>query len=1085
MSDDMIRTQTVSHGQDVSTSEAGSKFPGAPEYRQDALHESLHVSPEPDSSEERKISTPGSGNPQSGTISMTSQIFFGSDFKMPIDEQLKLLDAELKRIESIKSMLNAKKESSKTGAKKESSETGDEAEDDWEDDKVWAKHVVCTPDIRYVDWYHFKHLNHCGCIKFRKWAKENACPPKPAAIEVLVGPAKYYWDKRLDDSYRALGTNSASSLPEPKTPVDSPMRFVDTPDRIRINSKPILAFLSELGEPVGVGNSCVFLHPYKVLVHHQNDIEDHLNGLRRLHGNHVTTGPGEEHQKRASESKSDAPVSVHVPAADNALMYGRSALYEFESLQYFISKYITPKQKFFRGTECHKIRFRDLWYLYKPGDMVIGFVNRRNHTKDGQDAADAQERQKSSSDETSFEKYQAWKVLSLDGGRPFLGPDDSEPNTNRSPTGQRRCSNFRIQVYRIDFNGTQFILAWNVVIINWFEGEQDISSLQLVPLRLHKAQNAIRETLQTSGQDFLQYQEPRHRFYEGSTVMQLQYGGIDPRSQVRHIFTPVMVDFKESAKALGVSSGYDPAFGSTVQDPRETNEGYETKVWCDHQGNRHSCSHTDFIQEDIRYDVVSTENFIEQDAFLSNVRDFDGPTTSESWKFSNDDLMLLPQFVLGFAFQGRQFYRLRLDCLKEISVDSNAWEDLQLRSDYKILLLAHLKSYFRARSTRSGILGKGLDIVKGKGMGLTFLLHGEPGVGKTSTVECIAAKLGRPLYPITCGDIGTTAATVSVNLREIFSKAEKWNCLLLLDEADVFLADRSKQQDIERNAIVSVFLNALEFYNGVLFLTTNRVGTFDHAFRSRIHFPLYYSRLSSDQTKEIWKMNIRRLREQGGTEQFTVDPDQEDLLDYARELWKGKQLRWNGRQIKNAFQSAVALAEHEANESTRGFAETQLDSIKLSRRHFTQVVEAGEDFERYLGSVWGMSESKRAYHHQLRRDDYGEQNQRSSTFRDPHGVDSRTGTPGYQRDPRTPSGPPGMWPQPSNVATPPRYGFASHQQSPYPAAPPFPREHSSSAAHGYGDPRDPYDPQRGLRGSSPSQAQFEVRPSVENDDWDA
>ena len=61
---------------------------------------------------------------------------------------------------------------------------------------------------------------------------------------------------------------------------------------------------------------------------------------------------------------------------------------------------------------------------------------------------------------------------------------------------------------------------------------------------------------------------------------------------------------------------------------------------------------------------------------------------------------------------------------------------------------------------------------------------------------------------------------------------------MLLDEADVFLAKR-KTEDIERNSIVSVFLRIMEYYKGLLFLTTNRVGTFDEAFKSRVHISLF------------------------------------------------------------------------------------------------------------------------------------------------------------------------------------------------------------------------------------------------------
>jgi hypothetical protein len=59
-----------------------------------------------------------------------------------------------------------------------------------------------------------------------------------------------------------------------------------------------------------------------------------------------------------------------------------------------------------------------------------------------------------------------------------------------------------------------------------------------------------------------------------------------------------------------------------------------------------------------------------------------------------------------------------------------------------------------------------------------------------------------PLLPITCGDLGITAQDVERKLEMNFRLAQAWGCVLLLDEADVFLAQRTSS-DLERNAVVS------------------------------------------------------------------------------------------------------------------------------------------------------------------------------------------------------------------------------------------------------------------------------------------
>ncbi|RBR16032.1 hypothetical protein FVER53590_09838 [Fusarium verticillioides] len=124
-----------------------------------------------------------------------------------------------------------------------------------------------------------------------------------------------------------------------------------------------------------------------------------------------------------------------------------------------------------------------------------------------------------------------------------------------------------------------------------------------------------------------------------------------------------------------------------------------------------------------------------------------------------------------------------------------------------------------------------VDIVRGKGKGLILLLHGPPGVGKMTTAECVATYFRKPLFQITCGDLGSTADVVESRLEKKFALASRWGCILLIDEADVFLEAR-QTENFDRNSLVAGFLQTLEYYTGILFLTTNRVGTFDEALTS-------------------------------------------------------------------------------------------------------------------------------------------------------------------------------------------------------------------------------------------------------------
>ena len=60
------------------------------------------------------------------------------------------------------------------------------------------------------------------------------------------------------------------------------------------------------------------------------------------------------------------------------------------------------------------------------------------------------------------------------------------------------------------------------------------------------------------------------------------------------------------------------------------------------------------------------------------------------------------------------------------------------------------------------------------------------------------------------GDLGLDPRNVETKLQNILEMCTKWNAILLLDEADVFLEQRSLHE-LERNKLVSIFLRILEY----------------------------------------------------------------------------------------------------------------------------------------------------------------------------------------------------------------------------------------------------------------------------------
>jgi SpoVK/Ycf46/Vps4 family AAA+-type ATPase len=127
-----------------------------------------------------------------------------------------------------------------------------------------------------------------------------------------------------------------------------------------------------------------------------------------------------------------------------------------------------------------------------------------------------------------------------------------------------------------------------------------------------------------------------------------------------------------------------------------------------------------------------------------------------------------------------------------------------------------------------------------------------------------------------------------------FKIARSWDAVMLLDEADIYMEYR-QIHDLNRNNLVASFLRAIEYYEGILFLTTNRVGTFDEAFLSRITLAIYYPDFQDEEREKIWHNYFDKLEREAG-DRFYVP---EGTKDYATESDAVRDLKWNGREIRN------------------------------------------------------------------------------------------------------------------------------------------------------------------------------------------
>ncbi|RYP40755.1 hypothetical protein DL767_001473 [Monosporascus sp. MG133] len=254
---------------------------------------------------------------------------------------------------------------------------------------------------------------------------------------------------------------------------------------------------------------------------------------------------------------------------------------------------------------------------------------------------------------------------------------------------------------------------------------------------------------------------------------------------------------------------------------------------------------------------------------------------------TDEQLLLCTPHLKGYAFTQKSWVEFSVDNVSDISWNGDAFANLLLPRQHKELILSFVQAQIAHHDTFD-------DFIAGKGQGVIILLGGSPGLGKTLTAESVAEEMHAPLYSVTAGELGSGIGEIERALGRILELAERWKAVLLLDEADVFLEQRSNHE-IERNKLVSVFLRTLEYYKGILFITSNRVTSIDTAFKSRIHLSLNYPSLSRASQKQIWRSLVGRSLAKTG--------------DFTNDDWDGfTEHSMNGREIKNAVKLAHLLA---------------------------------------------------------------------------------------------------------------------------------------------------------------------------------
>jgi hypothetical protein len=558
--------------------------------------------------------------------------------------------------------------------------------------------------------------------------------------------------------------------------------------RIRIQSPAILQILAREVEESWTSRPRTFFRPFSLLIYYHAKMKEALAELEAKFGaldDPDTPGtPTSLPSARLSASVDDCP----------------EAMRDMRAYVQFMEEEIVSDYKRFEsrdGTSDVKVRFDDLWFLFRHGETVWRPLS------EGTDKANSW-----------FTRQRCWRVYGISTPLPRyrISHIDSLKYSHREADDVSSC--FVLYCYYIDYTGNGFCAVKDKFVIPRYQGDLSVQSLGVYPIRFCKGSEALsRPQQEMASRNFLIFLKAKHALYNWWTLVCDPTGkpitdaeGNDVKHPT-HIHSDVIVDFDEAFQVCPAWQPQPSIFKPHDSDASSTADEFFVNWWADADRSKLLSEASEIIQLRSGVDIWEMNRQLDRDHFIASLRENEKigrQMTSEDLRPA--DLDLLPSRVFAYVLLERKFVQIDALRLRPVRENPNAFENLKINPMYKKTVQAIVESHFMKKSSEKmhGIEGMSQDLIHGKGRGLVVLLHGVPGVGKTATAEAVAQANGKPLFAITCGDLGITPKDVESSLSEIFRLAHQWDCVLLLDEVDTFFTQRTRGDgDLTKNALVS------------------------------------------------------------------------------------------------------------------------------------------------------------------------------------------------------------------------------------------------------------------------------------------
>ncbi|KAI9146839.1 Secondary metabolism regulator LAE1 [Paramyrothecium foliicola] len=716
-----------------------------------------------------------------------------------------------------------------------------------------------------------------------------------------------------------------------------PMVELETKEitRIRIQSPTILTILAKCLQETWDTSPRTFYRPFYSLKHFFPKVAEALQEMRSRYEDHDE--PLESATPKNSSDLSEKAGSEIMD--DKSGKEWEAALAELKCYVQFIEDEVLPIYHHFENLSAEdnpRVSFSDLWCLFRVGETVYRPMGTRSDKET--DNGNIGQR--------------ALRVYGMSVG------DQKNETSHRDyhDYGYEQKHMFILHVYYIDFLGQEFCVVTDTIQIEPFPGKRPVNSLAAYPFRFVHNYQETRKSYQDLDQRYIDFVACRHANYNWWTLTITPKGEVAPDSTGSYATRPefisgeVIIDFVEAFQTCPAWKPVPSVLKAVDMNRSSVAEDFPICWWSDE--DRSKLIHETFEVIVTKSGVTASESndyVMKNDKLLAKIRENDKSKALLTAKdLDADDLAIMPSRLFAYALRERKFVQVDISKLTKVSKINDAFACLKIKPKYKDLVQSLVEDHFRKKrlASRDDI---SMDWIQGKGKGLFILLHGVPGVGKTATAEAVAQACGKPLFIITCGDLGLTPTDVETALRRIFRLANAWDCVLLLDEVDTFFSQRAMgDATLTKNALVS--------------------GALDEAFKSRIHLILYYPPLDIHQTMDIWEMNIERLgkiekERRTDTDERPMQINEREILRFAEDTFykhKGK-FCWNGRQIRNAFQIASSLAHYDARRDQYRDGRMDHDPPRLTVDHFKKIHTVTEDFDLYMQEAVGKPDGENAF----------------------------------------------------------------------------------------------------------------------------